>query len=69
MLSGVDEWQLDSPEQRAASSAVSGDTDLRALLQALLTWADLEAMVAWVEEVHHRDLKLVQSEVQQLTDS
>lgn len=44
------------------------DADLRTLLQAFLTRADLEAMVTRLEEVHRRDLKGVRAEVQHLTD-
>lgn len=45
-----------------------GELDLRALLQALPMRADMEAMVSHLEEVHCRDLKLVWTQVQQLSD-
>lgn len=48
--------------------SVLGDPDLRALLQALPTRSDMEAMVSCLEEVHRRDLQLVRTEVQSLAD-
>lgn len=65
--SSMDGQQQRSPGLREALPTESMEMDLRALMQALPTRADLEAMMARLEEVHRGDLKVVQTEVEQLT--
>lgn len=49
--------------------SVMGEQDLRALLQALPTQADMEALVSQMEEACRRDLHTVKADVQQLSSS
>lgn len=44
------------------------DSDLRTLLQALPTKADIEVLIPRVKEANHKDLQVVWTEVQVLPD-
>lgn len=44
------------------------DRDLGVLLQALPTGADIEKMIARLEEAHSREIKVVQTEVQRIAN-
>lgn len=55
-------------QQPSPLPPASGDLDLRALLQALLTRMDIEALVYRLEEVHLREIHLVWVDAQLLSD-
>lgn len=44
------------------------EDDLRAMLQALPTRADIEALIFCIEEAHGRDMQEVRNDLQSLTD-
>lgn len=58
------EEQLQSPQEHQGAMVMgSGELDLRSLLQALPTRAELETMVTRLKEVHRRDLEVVRTKV------
>lgn len=59
---------LASPGLSAPLPSVMGDPDLRAFLQALPTWSDMEVLVLCLEEAHHRDIHSVKADVQLLSE-
>lgn len=68
LLESMDDQRRSLPEQLNSPSSVRGDPKLRALLQALPTRMDMEALVSRLSEGHPRDIQLVPKEVHSFSE-